>query len=167
MKNSLLLVLTICLTNCIGYYKIPRDSNGERVINDKANYSFNSSPSAEDFRKIDTSAFYVQVFEGRYYNEQEMELPRFMIFHKDGFFQENFVRNYPDRIATNKNSIRYGGKYRIVNQILEIEEFLPSRGGETSLYSRSITKARIVGDKIYFDLGTDLVSVFQKRGSLK
>lgn len=52
-------------------YKIEKDQYGEPLLNDKIQYSFKSIPSEEDLRKIDTTAYYIQVFEGRYYNEDE------------------------------------------------------------------------------------------------
>lgn len=35
------------------------------------------------------SAYYVQVFEGRYYNEEEKKNPRIIIFHNDVFLKMN------------------------------------------------------------------------------
>lgn len=66
-------------------YKIEKDQFGEPLLNNKAQYSFTEKPSEEDLKKIDTTAYYLQVFEGRYYNEEEMKNTGIIIFHHDRF----------------------------------------------------------------------------------
>ena len=170
----ILLVLSLFLSGCIGYHRIPKDENGELILNEKVNYKFTKIPTEDDLTKIDTSAFYVQVFEDRFYNIDEKMNPMVLIFHKDGYFKRTLILSDPkftdldisqitDR---NKNSVHYGGKYRITENLIELEIFYPSQGGKTSYYSRNIIKGNIVGDRIIFDEGSTLLSIYEKRDTL-
>lgn len=146
-------------------YKIEKDQFGEPLLNNKAQYSFTEKPSGEDLKKIDTTAYYVQVFEGRYYNEEEMKNPRIIIFHNDGFFKnESLIYFGKFDGHRGKNSVYYGGKYKIKNNDIFIEEFLPASSGRTKWYIRRITNGKIDGNKIIFN--KVLVSVFEKRKNL-
>lgn len=146
-------------------YKIEKDKYDESLLNDKAQYSFKEKPSEEDLKRIDTTAYYVQVFEGRYYNEEEMKNPRIIIFHNDGFFKNESLMYFGKfNEHRGKNSVYYGGKYRIKNNEIFIEEFLPASQGKTQWYTRRITNGKIDGNKIIFNEG--LVSVFEKRKNL-
>ncbi len=131
-------------------------------MSEKMQYNFNSKPTEEDLKKIDTTSFYVQIFEGRYYNEEEKANPRALKFHNDGYFRTWSVK-YPNvGKFTPRNSPYYGGKYRVIENTIYMEKFLPSVGGETSIFIRDIKKGRIVDDKIY--IGGD---AYQKKDSLK
>ncbi|WP_238707484.1 hypothetical protein [Chryseobacterium viscerum] len=143
-------------------YKIEKDQFGEPLLNNKTQYSFIEKPSEEDLKKIDTKAYYIQVFEGRYYNEEEMKNPRIIIFHNDGFFKNESLM-YFGKLDEHreKNSVYYGGKYKIKNNEIFIEEFLPASQGRTKWYTKRITKGKIENNKIIFNEG--LVSVFEKR----
>lgn len=54
-------------------YKIEKDKYGEPLLNDKTQYSFKEKPSEKDLKTIDTTVYYVQVFEGRPYNEESKD----------------------------------------------------------------------------------------------
>lgn len=139
------------LTNC-GYHRISKDKFGEPNVNKNAQYNFVEIPTENDFQKIDTTAYYIQVFEGRYYNESEKKNPQIIIFHNDGFFKkESFLHLGKEDKHRTKKSIYYGGKYRIKESIIEFEEFFPSRGGRTNYYVRNISKGRIEGNKLFLD----------------
>lgn len=62
-----------------------------------------------------------------------------------------------------KNSVYYGEKYRIKNNIIQLEQFGKSPDSK-KWYTRRITNGRIDGNKIIFNEG--LVSVFEKRKNL-
>jgi len=166
-RSCALLILFTILTSCIGYYRIPQNENGERLLNENVQYTFTSEPSETDLTKIDTSAYYVQVFEGRYYNEHEIENPMVFIFHNDGYFKYTSVLKYLSSLDIPKNSINYGGKFKLTDSIIELEKFYPSRGGGTNYYSRKIRTGRIEGNRIVFDDGFSLFSVYEKRNKLK
>ena len=151
---------------CIGYHRIPKDHTGEPVLNERVNYKFTKIPNDEDLTKIDTSAYYVQIFEGRYYNEDEKKRPSILIFHNDGFFKRSTVSSYLKSDSRNKNSVYYGGKYRITKNGIEFEEFYPSQGGRTNYYSRNIRKATIDGDRIIFEGKFSLFSIYKKKYEL-
>ena len=176
MKRYLiLLILSLFLYGCIGYHRIPKDNNGEPVLNEKVNYKFTKIPNEEDLTKIDTSAYYVQVFEGRYYNIDEKMNPIVLIFHNDGYFKRTIILSdskFTDLDNSqinerNKNSVHYGGKYRITGNLIELEVFYPSQGGKTNYYSRNIIKGNIVGDRIIFDEGANLLSIYEKKNEMK
>ena len=116
--------------------------------------------------KIDTSAYYIQIFEGRFYNEQEKKNPMILMFHNDGYFRNTSVL-YPKANDIPKNSINYGGKFKITDNLIELEKFYPSRGGRTNYYLRKVRSGKIEGDKIIFDDGFSLLSIYEKRYELK
>ncbi|WP_288438541.1 hypothetical protein [uncultured Chryseobacterium sp.] len=146
-------------------YKIEKDQFGEPLLNHKAQYSFIEKPSKEDLKKIDTTAYYVQVFERRYYNEDEMKNPRIIIFHNDGYFRETSLLAFGKFDEhKGKNSVYYGGKYKIKNNEIFIENFRPASPGKTKWYIRRIFKGNIENNKIILNVG--LVSVFEKRKNL-
>ena len=162
------ILLTICffvLVSC--GYKIQKDSFGEPILNEKVKYTFNEIPNSENLQKIDTTAYYVQVFEGREYNENEMANPRIIIFHNDSFFERESLLYFGKfKSHRNKNSVYYGGKYRIKNDVIELEEFFPSSGTKTNYYNRNISKGKLNGNKITFDDGNSLIEVFEKKQKL-
>ncbi|MES2430962.1 MAG: hypothetical protein V4556_08495 [Bacteroidota bacterium] len=165
-KYFYLYILVLCLSGCIGYYKIAKDVNGEPILNGKVNYKFTKIPTEQDLIKIDTAAYYVQVFEGRYYNDDEKKNPRILIFHNDGFFKETSTLYYLEFPFRNKNYVYYGGKYKITENRIELEQFFPSRGGNTDYYLRNLTKGNIDGDKIIFNNGPSLLIIYKKRYTL-
>ncbi|MDR6488861.1 hypothetical protein J2799_003396 [Chryseobacterium vietnamense] len=143
-------------------YKIEKDKYGEPLLNDKAEYSFKEKPTEEHLKIIDTTAYYFQVFEGRFYNEDEMKNPKIMIFHNDGYFRETSRLSFEKFDEhRGKNSVYYGGKYKIKDNEIFIEEFRPASPGRTKWYIRRIIKGKIENNKIIFNEG--LVSVFEKR----
>lgn len=159
----------ICLFTLIkcGYLRIPKDEFGEPNINENVKYNFVEMPTKDDFNKIDTTAYYIQVFEGRYYNETEKQNPKILIFHNDGFFKDGILSSFEKNdIHRTKNSIYYGGKYRIKENIVELEKFLPSTGGRTNYYVRNVSKGKIEGNKIIFDDKNSSFTVFVKRQKL-
>lgn len=145
-------------------YKIEKDQFGEPLLNNKAQYSFTEKPTEEDLKKIDTSAYYVQVFEGRDYNEEEKKNPRIIIFHNDGFFKNESLLYFGKFDGhRGKSSVYYGGKYRVTHNTVQLEQFGKSPDSK-KWYSRNIIKGKIEKNKIIFNEG--LVSVFEKREKL-
>lgn len=159
------MILCSTLFGCTCYYEILKDDNGEPILNEKINCKFVRIPNKKDLTKIDTTAFYVQMFEGRHYNEDERKNPSILIFHNDGFFNKTSALYYLKFNNRTKNSINYGGKYRIKEKLIELEEFYPSRGGKTNYYSRNIRKGEIVGNQIVFDDG--VLIIYEKKYELK
>lgn len=167
-KNLLLIIIvSLILFSCAGYLKIPNDENGEPILNEKVNYTFTSIPNSEAMVKVDTCAYYVQIFEGRYYNKTEKENPKVLIFHNDGFFKKTSVKNFSELEEQNKNSVNYGGKFQIKEKVIELEEFSPSKGGETKFYTRNIRRGLIERNKIIFDDGQYLLTIYEKRYELE
>ena len=166
-KYFILPILSLFLISCIGYHRIVKDENGEPILNEKVNYKFSKIPNTDDLTKIDTSAYYVQIFEGRYYNEDERKNPEILIFHNDGFYKHTSSLHYLKYDSRNKKSVYYGGKYKVMNNILELEQFLPSKGGKTNYYSRNIKKGNINGDRIIFDDDNTLITIFEKKYTLE
>lgn len=141
-----------------------KDKHGEPLLNDEANYSFIKIPTEEDLKKIDTTAYYVQIFEGRYYNENEIKNPRIIIFHNDGFFKNEsllYFGKFDEHRG--KNSVYYGGKYRINGNIIQLEQFGKYPGYKK--WYRRISEGKIEGDKIIFT-DKNSVTVFEKRKEL-
>ena len=166
-KYLLIIVLLLTQVSCIGYYKLSNNQGGEPILNKRVNYKFIYIPKGKDLIKIDTSAYYVQKFEGRYYNEGEKQNPQVLLFHNDGFFKSTFVKHLLEAKNRKKNSVYYGGKYRISNNSVELEQFYPMHGGKTKYYSRNITKGVLKENKIIFDDGQSLMKVFEKRNRQK
>ena len=132
-------------------------------------YSFNEKLNSENQEKIDTTAYYIQVFERRYYNEGEISNPMVLQFHNDGYYKKSslkYYKNFPNRT---KESIWYGGKYRISENNIELEMFATSQGGKTKFYEKIFIKGRIEGDKIIFDdkKNSSLISVYKKSKKLE
>ncbi|WP_181416092.1 hypothetical protein [Chryseobacterium sp. CBTAP 102] len=145
-------------------YKIEKDQFGEPLLNNKAEYSFTEKPSEEDLKKIDTTAYYVQIFEDQYHNENEVKNPTIIIFHDDGYFRETSLLAFGKFDEhRGKNSVYYGGKYKIKNNNIQLEQFGNSPDSK-NWYTRYITKGKIENNKIIFNEG--LVSVFEKRKNL-
>ncbi|MRM86184.1 hypothetical protein LEQ04_03265 [Riemerella anatipestifer] len=144
-------------------YKLNRDEYGQYILNDKTRYTFTEIPTIEGLKKIDTTAFYVQIFEGRYYNEDEKRNPLILIFHNDGFVRSQSLLYFGkfDEIA-NRNTLHYG-RYRIIGNNIEIERFVssPDTG---DWHHKYIKKGRLEGDKIVFY--EPLITVFEKRKQL-
>ncbi|WNI35672.1 hypothetical protein [Chryseobacterium sp. SG20098] len=160
-----ILCMMVFLNSCgQKLYKIEKDKYDEPLLNAKVQYSFKEKPSEEDLKKIDTTTYYVQVFEGRYYNEGEMKNPRIIIFHNDGFFKNESLMYFGKFDEhRGKNSVYYGGKYRIKNNIIQLEQFGKSPDSK-NWYTRRVTNGKIDGNKIIFNEG--LVSIFEKRKTL-
>jgi len=166
VKYILSIFCIINSLNCCGQklHKIEKDQFGEPLLNNNAQYSFTEKPTEEDLKKIDTSAYYIQVFEGRYYNEEEKKNPRIIIFHNDGFFKNESLLYFGkfDEHRT-KRSIYYGGKYRVKNNTIQLEQFGKSPDAKKR-YTRYIIEGKIENNKIIFNDGS--VSVFEKRKDL-
>lgn len=146
-------------------YVVNYDKNDEPILGKNMKYTFNEKPNFENLKKIDTIASYVQIFDKRFYNESEISHPRVLEFHNDGYFKSSSVKYYNRFSYRTKETIWYGGKYKIYGNTIELEQFAPSTGSKTKIYRRLIKKGRIDGDKIIFDdkNNNSLVSVYQKK----
>ena len=164
----ILIVIIFLLMGC-NVYVVDYDKNNEPILSKNMQYNIIERPSIENLKKIDTNAYYVQIFEGRYYNDNEISNPRVLEFHNDSYFKESSVKYYNQFSYRTKETIWYGGKYKIYGDNIELEEFAPSTGGKTKVFIRLIKKGRIDGDKIIFDdkSNNTLVSIYQKKQKLE
>lgn len=146
-KMALLISFSLLSACFINYDYIPKNNKGERLLNQKVNYRFNSTPNSEDLKRLDTKAYYVQTFLGRCHNRDEMKVRAVMQFDKDGYFKKRYLHDFkfsPNKI--NKNDIDYGGKYKINDNNLLFEEFYPTSGGKTDYFKRVIQKGKLIND---------------------
>jgi hypothetical protein len=166
-KYILFTIIILTLIGC-GFVRLQKNEFNEPTLNEKIKYNFTEIPNKDDFQRIDTNSFYVQIFEGRYYNETEKENPQIIVFHNDGFFKKESLLYFGkfDKHRT-KKSIYYGGRFRIKENIIEFEEFYPSSGEKTNYYKRNISKAKIEGLKIIFENKNSLITIFEKKQKLK
>jgi hypothetical protein len=165
MVRKIVILLIVILVSCNRYRILPNDI-GEPVLRGKAQYTFATKPSIEDLQKVGIEAYYVQVFEGRYYNDDEKKNPGILIFHNDGFFKIEsllYFGNFDDHRS--KNSIYYGGKWRIIGNTIELEEFYPT-APTGNWYTRKIVIGSIIGDKIVFKNRMYRNNVYEKRTTL-
>ena len=166
-KIMIIIPLILSLFGCMQkLYKLERDKYGEPVLNNKAKYTFNKIPTKDDLQKIDTASYYIQNFPIGFDREDLVKNPRIIIFHNDGFFKRESLLyyGYHDK-NRDKNSVYYGGKYKILDDEIYLEEFYPLRGDYTKYYTREISKGKIEGDKIVFKDKND-VTIFEKKNSL-
>jgi hypothetical protein len=149
-------------------YIVNYDNNNEPILGKNMQYSIIEKPSESNIKKIDTSVYYVQIFEGRYYNEDEMNNPMVLKFHNDGYFKHSSVKYYNRFSYRTKNTIWYGGKYWIYENKIELESFAPSKGGKTKVYGKLFETGRFENDKIIFDDKNNktLISVYKKNKNL-
>jgi|SRR5690554_712730 len=166
-KHLTLLLISLFLTSCIGYKKVAFDDNNEPILTEKMKYKITQIPNEKDLTKIDTSAYYVQVFEGRYYNDNEKENPMVLIFHNDGYFKKTSILYDSIFEYRNKNSAFYGGKYRITENKIELEGFYPSHGGKTNYYVRLKTIGNIEGDRIIIYDKQHIQTIYEKKYTMK
>jgi hypothetical protein len=164
LKIILIILLISCNAHVVEY-----DKNDEPIHGKNMQYNISEKPNFEDLKKIDTTAYYVQIFEGRYYNDGEISNPMVLEFHNDGYFKESSIKYYERFSYRTKETIWYGGKYKIYDNNIELESFAPSRGSKTKVYARLIIKGRFDGNKIIFDdkKNNTLVSVYQKKQKLE
>ena len=161
---SLILLLFInCNINIVDYNK-----NGEPILGKNMHYNFNEKPSTNDLKKIDTTAYYVQMLEEGYHIDGEPVIS-VLQFHNDGYFKastKKYFENFPNR---SKETIWYGGKYKISDSNIELESFYTSSGSKTKIYNRKYRKGIIEGDKIILEEKnkSPLNSVYQKKDTLK
>lgn len=133
-------------------------------MNSKTKYSFDKLPTEDDLIKIDTTAYYVQLFEGRYYNENEIKNPRIIIFHNDGFFKNEsllYFGKFDEH--RNKNSVYYGGKYKINGNVIQMEQF--GKYPDYKKWYKRISEGKIEGGRIIFK-NENSVTIFEKRKEL-
>ena len=142
--------ISLIFTNCEPkLYKIYKDENGEPILNENSKYTFNYILTDFDSKKIDTTANYIQIFQNKY----ELSDPNPMIikFHNDGYFKTQSLKYYGKFDAKRKkNSVYYGGKYKISGNIIETERFLPGSPITRNTFHKSIKIGEIMGDTIKF-----------------
>lgn len=166
LKKIYILFLAFFFNSCFSY-KIPKNKAGLRILPESIDYRLNEIPNAETLKKIDTSAYYVQVFEGRYYNESEMKRRSVLKFHSDGYFKSMLLPYQNENTNKIKRSIGYGGKYKIEKNVITLERFLPIKGGKTNYFVRSFISGKIESDKIILgDKNHMLITVYEKKHTL-
>ena len=165
IKTLLIFYLLFSFFNCRQLYKIEKDKYGQPILNEKTKYSFDEKLSDENSKKIDTTAYYVQIFEERFYNENEKANPQIIIFHNDGFFKRESVKYFGkwDKVR-GKNSVYYGGKYKIIENRILFESF--GSYPEMKKYHKTIDEAKIQGDKIVFG-NKGSIMIYEKRKSIE
>ncbi|WP_333663139.1 hypothetical protein [Chishuiella changwenlii] len=167
-KNIFTFSLLMSLFGCgQKMYKIEKNKYGQPILDDKAKYSFTETPTLEDIKKIDTTAYYVQIFPDNFDREEITKNPRIIIFHNDGFFKNEsllYFGKFDEH--RNKKSVYYGGKYRINNDEILIENFIPS-SPIGKRYLKKIIPGKILenGNKIIFDFG-EYIQIFEKKNSI-
>jgi len=132
-------------------YKFEKNSDGEPILESDL-YTLNKNLTNENFKLIDTSSYYIQSFQGLDSNEGERANPSIYKFHKDGYFKITsylYFERFDEKRT--KKSAYYGGKYAIDGEIIFIESFYPSRGGNTNRYSKVISKGIIKNDTIFIE----------------
>lgn len=164
VRNTFVISVLIVLIGCTKRFYIQRDKYQQPILNNKSQYTFTKIPNGEDLKKIDTSAYYVQVFEGRYYNEGEISNPSILIFHNDGYFKRESLLYFGMHDEhRNKNSVYYGGKYQIDDNKIMLQSF--GKFPDVRWWYRMISEGEIVGDKIYFK-DPNSITVYQKKKEL-
>jgi hypothetical protein len=145
-------------------YKIGINKYGEPILNDKVKYSFTEIPDLDDLKKIDTATYYIQIFPDNLDREEIKKNPRIIIFHNDGFFKNESLLYFGkfDEYR-GKNSVYYGGKYRIHENILQMEQFGKYPGYKK--WYRRISEGKIEGERIIFK-DKNSVTIFEKSKTL-
>ena len=146
-------------------YKFSNDKNGEPIVKEQM-YTFNKIMNENDYNVIDTSKFYVQIFDINSSNETERENPNIIKFHSDGYFKlesKLFFGKY-DRIRF-KNSVGYGGKFYLEKDKIYLEKFYPSKGGKTQYFVKLISDCLIKGDTLFVD-NKEKKEVYVKRNKI-
>lgn len=144
------IIPVIFLISCNSHV-VEFDKNIEPILGKNMQYNITEKPNFENFKIIDTTCYYVQIFEGRYYNDGETSNPMVIQFHNDGYYKKSSIKYYNRFSYRTKKNISYGGKYKIYGNNIELESFAPSRGSKTKVYCRLIMRGRFNGDKIIFD----------------
>ena len=167
MKSYQILLLFFVLMSflsCVHLYKIEKDKFGEPILNEKVKYTFNEKLSDENYEKIDTTAYYIQQFPVDFDREDLVKNPRLIIFHNDGFFKNEsllYFGKFDEHRG--KNSVYYGGKYRINGNIIQMEQFGQYPGYKK--FYKWISEGKIEGDKIIFR-ENNYTTIFEKRKSI-
>lgn len=167
MVKYLLIYCMMSFLNSCGQklYKIEKDQYGEPLLNDKAQYSFTEKPTAEDLKRIDTTSYYVQKFPEGFDREDIRKNPGIIIFHNDGYFKnESLIYFGKFDEHRKKNSIYYGGKYRIKEDGIHLEWFGKSPDSK-KWYTKYIKIGKIEGNRIIFK-DKNSVTIFEKRKEL-
>lgn len=140
---------------CSGY-RFQKNSDGEPIL-DSDSYTFKEGLKEENFIIIDTSSYYIQTFDESDSNEMQRANPRIYKFHKDGYYKiDSYLYFGKFDKQRDKRSVFYGGKFKLVNNVIFLESFYPLRGSKTNRYSKVISKGIIKNDTIYINFfGTD------------
>ena len=117
-------------------FKLEENKDREPIINDGF-YSFHHNLSELDFKIIDTTSLYVQIFDVLDSNEQDRTNPMILQFHNDGYFKEDSYLYYGNfNYKRNKKSAAYGGKYYLSKNSIFVESFYPTSGSKTKYYEK-------------------------------
>jgi hypothetical protein len=156
----------LCLLYSSCYHYLPANQEGVHELTNNVAYKFKEPPTPAALALLDTVAYYVQVFEGRYYNETEREVTIVLQFHSDGFYTSGLASTIKTRAPHHpRNAIGYGGRYQIAGTEITLERFLPLKGGETNFFTRDYSKGTIKGNRLIFDAAT-MPLVLEKRYQL-
>jgi len=148
MVKYFIIIVFFLMLSCQNYYRITKDKNDEPIIMDEM-YTFQKEMANNDFNVIDTSKFYIQVFDINASNETERNNPKILKFHANGYFKCDSKLFYGKFDAQRHiNSSYYGGKFYIEKSKLYLEQFYPSQGGETNYYVKEISNGIIKNDTI-------------------
>lgn len=150
------------LLSC-NHYRAGIDKHGNKILGKRMEYSFKDLPTEQALQLIDTSAYYSQIYEGRYYNENERQILLKLVFNNAGCF--NMVLDKLteiDKVKLCSQEISSGGKYRINGNLIEFERFLPIKGGKSMYYSKEILTGTIKNDTITMYYKNSLFGMFKK-----
>jgi len=141
LKRIIFLILFYLFTSCINYYHIKKNKEGETIVDENL-YSFKNKMSNEDAKVIDTLSLYFEVKKELYINENIQVLK----FHNDGTFEKKNIKYFNSKES--KESIYYGGRFKLEGKKITIEKFYPSSGAKTNYYVKKISHGKVYSDTI-------------------
>jgi hypothetical protein len=135
------------LTSCVIGGLQTEYINGEPILPVNS-YTFKTKLSANDFKKLDTTCLYIEIFEIATSNDMQRANPSILRFHNDGFYKKDsylyFGKFDKER---NKKSAYYGGKYYLKDNKIFIESFYPTSPRSKTLFQQ-ISSGRVSGDTV-------------------
>ncbi len=132
-------------------FKFETNKEGEPILKPEL-YTLDKKLTDENFKVIDTNLYYIETFQGLDSNEGQRANPMIYKFHSDGYFKEDSYLHFGEfDKERNKNSVYYGGKYKLEGNIIFMESFYPTSGSKSNRYSKVISKGVVKNDTIIID----------------
>lgn len=150
-KRNIILVFFMGVLSCTKVYYFPTADKQQPMLYPNA-YTFDKKLALNDFKTIDTTALYVQIFDSEA-NDDERANPRILNFHNDGYFETHSKKTLgKPEFKRTKNAIYYGGKYFVEDTNIFIEAFYPTTGSKARSFTRKISKGTLYGDTISLNI---------------